>query len=94
MPSSTVVGGRLAIRPCWINPRSRMADVEGLVADFEAHEVLTLLSPFLQSPDGKIYLDYNRMKCEVDHLVYKGYLLDHSPPPPFLTFDYVSNVIY
>jgi aromatic-L-amino-acid/L-tryptophan decarboxylase len=31
MPSSTVVAGHLAIRPCFINPRTRLADVDALV---------------------------------------------------------------
>ena len=31
IPSSTVVGGHLAIRPCFINPRTRLADVDALV---------------------------------------------------------------
>jgi aromatic-L-amino-acid/L-tryptophan decarboxylase len=31
IPTSTVVGGRLAIRPCFINPRTRPADVDALV---------------------------------------------------------------
>jgi aromatic-L-amino-acid decarboxylase len=30
-PTSTVVGGRLAIRPCYINPRTTLTDVDGLV---------------------------------------------------------------
>ncbi len=30
-PSSTVVGGALAIRPCYINPRTTLDDVRGLV---------------------------------------------------------------
>jgi aromatic-L-amino-acid decarboxylase len=30
VPSSTVVGGRLAIRPCYVNPRTTLADVEAL----------------------------------------------------------------
>src|SRR5207247_10881537 len=32
VPSTTVVQGRFAIRPCFINPRTTMADVEGMVA--------------------------------------------------------------
>jgi aromatic-L-amino-acid/L-tryptophan decarboxylase len=32
VPSTTVVTGRFAIRPCFINPRTTMADVEGMVA--------------------------------------------------------------
>jgi aromatic-L-amino-acid decarboxylase len=31
-PSSTRVGGRFAIRPCFINPRTTEHEVEGLVA--------------------------------------------------------------
>jgi aromatic-L-amino-acid decarboxylase len=31
VPSTTLVGGRFAIRPCYINPRTRLADVDGLV---------------------------------------------------------------
>ena len=31
IPSSTVIGGRLAIRPCYINPHTRLADVDTLV---------------------------------------------------------------
>ena len=31
IPSSTVVGGRLAIRPCFINPHTQLADVDALV---------------------------------------------------------------
>ena len=31
IPSSTVVGGHLAIRPCFINPHTRLADVDALV---------------------------------------------------------------
>jgi glutamate/tyrosine decarboxylase-like PLP-dependent enzyme len=31
IPSSTVVAGHLAIRPCFINPRTRLADVDTLV---------------------------------------------------------------
>jgi aromatic-L-amino-acid decarboxylase len=31
VPSSTVVDGRLAIRPCFINPRTTAAEVDGLV---------------------------------------------------------------
>jgi hypothetical protein len=31
VPSSTVVDGRLAIRPCFINPRTTGAEVDGLV---------------------------------------------------------------
>ena len=31
IPSSTVVGGHLAIRPCFINPRTSLADVDALV---------------------------------------------------------------
>ena len=30
-PSSTVIGGRFAIRACFINPRTTLADVDGLV---------------------------------------------------------------
>lgn len=30
VPSTTRVGGRLAIRPCYINPRTTLADVEGI----------------------------------------------------------------
>lgn len=30
VPSTTVVGGALAIRPCYINPRTTLADVDGL----------------------------------------------------------------
>lgn len=30
VPSSTVVDGRFAIRPCYINPRTRLKDVDGL----------------------------------------------------------------
>src|SRR5262245_8616412 len=30
IPSSTVVAGHLAIRPCFINPRTRLADVDAL----------------------------------------------------------------
>src|SRR5215813_8515047 len=30
-PTSTVVDGRLAIRPCFINPRTQLADVDALV---------------------------------------------------------------
>jgi aromatic-L-amino-acid decarboxylase len=31
VPSSTVVDGRLAIRPCFINPRTTAVEVDGLV---------------------------------------------------------------
>jgi glutamate/tyrosine decarboxylase-like PLP-dependent enzyme len=31
IPSSTVVAGHLAIRPCFINPHTRLADVDALV---------------------------------------------------------------
>ena len=31
IPSSTVVGGHLAIRPCFINPHTSLADVDALV---------------------------------------------------------------
>jgi aromatic-L-amino-acid decarboxylase len=31
IPSSTVIRGRLAIRPCYINPHTRLADVDTLV---------------------------------------------------------------
>jgi aromatic-L-amino-acid decarboxylase len=31
VPSTTRVGGRLAIRPCFINPRTTLAEVDGLV---------------------------------------------------------------
>jgi aromatic-L-amino-acid decarboxylase len=31
IPTSTLVGGRLAIRPCFINPRARLADADALV---------------------------------------------------------------
>jgi aromatic-L-amino-acid/L-tryptophan decarboxylase len=31
IPSATVVGGHLAIRPCFINPHTRLADVDALV---------------------------------------------------------------
>src|SRR5262252_9566730 len=31
IPSSTVVGGHLAIRPCFINPHTQLADVDALV---------------------------------------------------------------
>ena len=31
VPSTTMVHGRFAIRPCYINPRTTMADVDGLV---------------------------------------------------------------
>jgi aromatic-L-amino-acid decarboxylase len=31
VPSSTIVDGRLAIRPCFINPRTTEAEVDGLV---------------------------------------------------------------
>ena len=31
IPSSTVVGGHLAIRPCFINPHTNLADVDALV---------------------------------------------------------------
>jgi aromatic-L-amino-acid/L-tryptophan decarboxylase len=31
IPSSTAVGGHLAIRPCFINPHTRLADVDALV---------------------------------------------------------------
>jgi aromatic-L-amino-acid decarboxylase len=31
VPSTTRVGGTLAIRPCYINPRTTLADVDGLV---------------------------------------------------------------
>jgi aromatic-L-amino-acid decarboxylase len=31
VPSSTVVHGRLALRPCYINPRTTLAEVDGLV---------------------------------------------------------------
>jgi aromatic-L-amino-acid decarboxylase len=31
MPSSTVVGGGLAIRPCFINPRTTVTEVDGMV---------------------------------------------------------------
>jgi aromatic-L-amino-acid/L-tryptophan decarboxylase len=31
IPSSTVVGGHLAIRPCFINLHTRLADVDALV---------------------------------------------------------------
>lgn len=37
VPSTTVVNGRLAIRPCYINPRTTLAEVDGL-----ADEVLRL----------------------------------------------------
>ena len=37
VPSSTRIGGRLAIRPCFINPRSTLADADALV-----DEVLTV----------------------------------------------------
>lgn len=30
MPSTTRVDGKFAIRPCYINPRTTLADVEGL----------------------------------------------------------------
>jgi len=30
VPSTTRVGGRLAIRPCYINPRTTLAEVDGL----------------------------------------------------------------
>jgi aromatic-L-amino-acid decarboxylase len=30
VPTTTRVGGRFAIRPCYINPRTRLADVDGL----------------------------------------------------------------
>ena len=33
VPSPTLVGGRVAIRPCFINPRTLDADVDGLVAE-------------------------------------------------------------
>ena len=33
IPTSTTVGGRLAIRPCFINPRTRLEDVDALVDD-------------------------------------------------------------
>ena len=36
-PSSTVVDGRYALRPCYINPRTTTADVDGL-----ADAVLTI----------------------------------------------------
>ena len=32
IPSTTVVQGRFAIRPCFINPRTTIADVDGMVA--------------------------------------------------------------
>lgn len=31
VPSTTIVDGRYVIRPCYINPRTQMADVDGLV---------------------------------------------------------------
>jgi aromatic-L-amino-acid decarboxylase len=31
LPSSTLVNGRFAIRPCFINPRTEQAHVDGLV---------------------------------------------------------------
>jgi hypothetical protein len=31
IPSSTVVAGHLAIRPCFINPHTQLADVDALV---------------------------------------------------------------
>lgn len=31
IPSTTRAGGKLAIRPCYINPRTRLSDVDGLV---------------------------------------------------------------
>jgi len=31
VPSTTIVAGRFAIRPCYINPRTALADVDGLV---------------------------------------------------------------
>jgi len=31
VPSTTIVAGRFAIRPCYINPRTTLADVDGLV---------------------------------------------------------------
>jgi aromatic-L-amino-acid decarboxylase len=31
IPTSTVVNGRLAIRPCFINPRTTLREVDGLV---------------------------------------------------------------
>jgi aromatic-L-amino-acid decarboxylase len=33
VPSTTVVLGRFAIRPCFINPRTTLSDVEGMVAE-------------------------------------------------------------
>jgi aromatic-L-amino-acid decarboxylase len=32
VPSTTRIGGKLAIRPCYINPRTTLAEVEGLAA--------------------------------------------------------------
>jgi aromatic-L-amino-acid decarboxylase len=31
VPSTTMIAGRYAIRPCYINPRTRLADVDGLI---------------------------------------------------------------
>ena len=35
-PSGTEIGGRFAIRPCFINPRTTAADVEALLSEVEA----------------------------------------------------------
>jgi hypothetical protein len=31
VPSNTMVAGQFAIRPCYINPRTRLEDVDGLI---------------------------------------------------------------
>ncbi len=49
VPSMTVVNGKLAIRPCYINPRSRLRDVQLLAR--RAEEIgLELLPEFRESP--------------------------------------------
>jgi hypothetical protein len=46
IPSSTVVGGHLVIRPCFINPHTRLADVDALVDHVVAiGDELTALQP-------------------------------------------------
>lgn len=36
MPSATVLGGRFALRACFINPRTTQADVDALITEIEA----------------------------------------------------------